>query len=106
MLHSAVHYPNDYGLLPRSAGEDGDPLVLVLVTTPVFTGGLVDTRPIALWWMVGGRKGVSPALRAFLPGALRSGRDANGDAGLEGAAEAREAVVRAMELYESKWTSR
>src|SRR5688572_2115648 len=46
VLHSAVHYPGDYGFLPRTLGEDGDPLdVLVLMTIPVFTGCLVDARP-------------------------------------------------------------
>ena len=39
VLYSAVHYPGDYGFLPRTLGDDGDPLdVLVLMTIPVFTG--------------------------------------------------------------------
>jgi inorganic pyrophosphatase len=53
VLHSAVHYPGDYGFLPRTLGEDGDPLdVLVLMTSPVFTGCLVDARPIGLFHLV------------------------------------------------------
>ena len=53
MLHSAVHYPGDYGFLPRTLGKDGDPLdVLVLMTIPVFTGCLVDARPIGLFHLV------------------------------------------------------
>ena len=53
VLHSAVHYPGDYGFLPRTVGDDGDPLdVLVLVTIPVFTGCLVDARPIGLFHLV------------------------------------------------------
>ena len=53
VLHSAVHYPGDYGFLPRTLGEDGDPLdVLVLMTIPVFTGCLVDARPIGLFHLV------------------------------------------------------
>jgi inorganic pyrophosphatase len=58
VLHSAVHYPGDYGFLPRTLGEDGDPLdVLVLMTIPVFTGCLVDARPIGsfTWWTAGWR---------------------------------------------------
>ena len=50
VLHSAVHYPGNYGFLPRTLGEDGDPLdVLVLMTIPVFTGRLVDVRPVGLF---------------------------------------------------------
>ncbi len=36
VLHSAVHYPANYGFLPRTDCEDGDPLdVLVLGREPV-----------------------------------------------------------------------
>jgi inorganic pyrophosphatase len=53
VLYSAVHYPGDYGFLPRTLGEDDDPLdVLVLMTIPVFTGCLVDVRPVGLFHLV------------------------------------------------------
>jgi inorganic pyrophosphatase len=53
VLHSAVHYPGDYGFLPRTLAEDGDPLdVLVLMTIPVFTGCLVTARPIGLFHLL------------------------------------------------------
>jgi len=53
VLHSAVHYPGDYGFLPRTLAEDNDPLdILVLMTIPVFTGCLVDARPIGLFHLV------------------------------------------------------
>ncbi len=53
ILHSAVHYPGDYGFLPRTLGDDGDPLdVLVLMTEPVFTGCLVECRPVGLFHLV------------------------------------------------------
>jgi inorganic pyrophosphatase len=29
VLYSAVHYPGDYGFLPRTLGDDGDPLDMV-----------------------------------------------------------------------------
>jgi inorganic pyrophosphatase len=49
----------DYGFLPRPLGAAGDPLdVLVLMTVPVFTGCLVDARPIGLCGGThGGREG-------------------------------------------------
>ena len=47
VLYSAVQYPGDYGFLPRTLGDDGDPLdVLVIMTSPVFPGCLVEVRPV------------------------------------------------------------
>ena len=53
VLHSSVHYPGDYGFIPRTLGDDGDPLdILVLMTVPVFPGCLVETRPVGIFHMV------------------------------------------------------
>lgn len=52
MLFSSVHYPSDYGFVPDTLSEDGDPLdVLVLVNQPTFPGCLVDAKPIGLFVM-------------------------------------------------------
>lgn len=49
VLYSAVHYPGDYGLIPRTLHEDGDPLdILVLVSEPTFPGCLIDCRPLGV----------------------------------------------------------
>ena len=49
VLFSPLHYPGDYGLLPRTLGEDGDPLdALVLVTNPTYPGVVIESRPIGL----------------------------------------------------------
>ena len=46
-LYSPVHYPGDYGFIPSTLGDDGDPLdVLVLVDKPSFPGCLMEVRPI------------------------------------------------------------
>ena len=38
-LHSPVHYPGDYGFIPSTLSDDGDPLdVLVLVPNHSFPG--------------------------------------------------------------------
>ena len=43
LLYSSVHYPGDYGFLPRTLADDGHPLdVLVLTTEPTFPGCLVE----------------------------------------------------------------
>lgn len=53
VLYSAVHYPGDYGLIPRTLHEDNDPLdVLVLIKEPTFTGCLIDVRPIGVLKML------------------------------------------------------
>jgi inorganic pyrophosphatase len=52
VLHSNVHYPGDYGFIPRSYYDDEDPFdVLVLVEDPTFPGCIVESRPIALMKM-------------------------------------------------------
>lgn len=49
VLYSAVHYPGDYGFIPRTLDEDGDPLdVLVLVTNATFPGCIISVRPIGI----------------------------------------------------------
>jgi inorganic pyrophosphatase len=52
MLFSAVHYPSDYGFIPKTLAEDGDPLdALVLVWEPTFPGCLMEARPVGLFKM-------------------------------------------------------
>ena len=52
-LYSPMHYPGDYGFIPGTLAEDGDPLdVLVLVGVPSFPGCLIEVRPVGLLNMV------------------------------------------------------
>ena len=52
-LYSPVHYPGDYGFIPSTLSNDGDPLdVLVLVDAPSFTGCVMTVRPIGMLEMV------------------------------------------------------
>jgi inorganic pyrophosphatase len=51
-LFSATVYPADYGFVPDTLAEDGDPLdALVLLEEPVFPGCWVSARPIGIFWM-------------------------------------------------------
>jgi inorganic pyrophosphatase len=53
VLYSAVSYPGDYGLIPRTLHEDNDPLdVLVMVEQPTFTGCQITARPIGVLKML------------------------------------------------------
>ena len=52
VLYSAMEYPGDYGFIPQTFYEDGDPIdALVMVTDPTFPGCLIDVRPIGLFRM-------------------------------------------------------
>jgi inorganic pyrophosphatase len=52
-LYSPMHYPGDYGFIPGTLGEDGDPLdVLTVTEEPSFTGCLVEVRPVGLLRMI------------------------------------------------------
>ncbi len=49
VLFSPLYYPGDYGIIPQTYAEDGDPLdALVLVTNPTYPGILIEARPIGL----------------------------------------------------------
>ena len=51
-LFSSVVYPSDYGFLPETCGEDGDPLdALVLVSEPTFPGCMIPVCVVALFRM-------------------------------------------------------
>ncbi len=53
VLYSAVHYPGDYGFIPRTLAEDNDPCdVLVLLNEPTFPGCQIDVRPIGVLKML------------------------------------------------------
>jgi inorganic pyrophosphatase len=46
-LYSSVHYPGDYGFVPGTIAEDGDPMdILVIADEPTFTGCLQEVRPV------------------------------------------------------------
>ena len=52
MLFSSTGYPTDYGFVPDTLAEDGDPLdALVLLSEPTFPGCMVRARVIAVFWM-------------------------------------------------------
>jgi len=52
MLYSAVHYPANYGFIPRSYCDDGDPLdVLVLGAEPVVPGCIMVARAVGVMHM-------------------------------------------------------
>lgn len=56
-LFSSSHYPGDYGFIPQTLAEDGDPLdILVMVNEPTFSGCLIEARVVGLFRMTDNRK--------------------------------------------------
>ncbi|MDQ5911689.1 MAG: inorganic pyrophosphatase [Pseudomonadota bacterium] len=48
-MNAAMHYPCNYGYIPHTMGEDGDPLdVLVVAPLPVISGCVVRARPMGV----------------------------------------------------------
>ncbi len=51
-LGTAMHYPCNYGFIPHTLAEDGDPLdLLVLTHSPLMSGVVIECRPIGLLHM-------------------------------------------------------
>jgi inorganic pyrophosphatase len=51
-LFSSMVYPTDYGFIPETLSQDGDPLdAMVLVSEPTFPGCVIDVKAIALFRM-------------------------------------------------------
>ncbi|MET0728538.1 MAG: inorganic diphosphatase [Acidimicrobiales bacterium] len=51
-LFTATAYPADYGFIPDTLSEDGDPLdALVILDEPTFPGCWVTARPVGVFWM-------------------------------------------------------
>ncbi|MER7003227.1 inorganic diphosphatase [Dactylosporangium sp. NPDC000555] len=51
-LFTATAYPADYGYIPGTLAEDGDPIdAMVLLDAPTFPGCGVRVRPIGVFWM-------------------------------------------------------
>lgn len=48
-LQTPMHYPCNYGFIPHTLSDDGDPAdVLVVGKLPIFPGAVIATRPIGV----------------------------------------------------------
>ena len=64
VLHSAVFYPHNYGFIPQTLCDDGDPLdVLVMCEGPLIPGCFVNIRPIC-YMVMEDEKGIDEKLLA------------------------------------------
>ena len=55
VLYSSVVYPADYGFIPQTIYDDGDPMdIMVLIDQPTFPGCVIASRPIGIMGMIDG----------------------------------------------------
>ncbi|MBD2362611.1 MULTISPECIES: inorganic diphosphatase [unclassified Anabaena] len=55
VLYSSVKYPYDYGFIPNTLADDGDPLDgMVIMDEPTFPGCIIPARPIGFLEMIDG----------------------------------------------------
>jgi inorganic pyrophosphatase len=51
-MNTAMHYPCNYGYVPHTLSEDGDPVdVLVITPIPLISGSVICCRPISMMKM-------------------------------------------------------
>ena len=133
VLHSAVHYPGDYGFIPQTLGDDGDPLdIMLMMTAPVFPGCLVEVRPIGIFNLVdrgdGDEKIIAVPTRDPFTDQIRDINDIRSHAllevehffqvykdlenvrvesrGFDNAAAAKKVILAAVANYKRKFTAR
>lgn len=48
-MHTAMHYPVNYGFIPHTLSDDGDPVdIMVLGTHPIMPMAVVRVRPVGV----------------------------------------------------------
>jgi len=49
MLSTPMHYPCNYGFIPKTLSDDGDPVdVLVIADLPLISGAVIKCRPLGV----------------------------------------------------------
>src|SRR5919206_5382284 len=71
-LHTAMFYPGNYGFIPHTLADDGDPMDIIVVgPTPVVPGAIIRARPVGALIMRdeagGGRKNLAGAVGQLYP---------------------------------------
>ena len=52
-LHTPMRYPGNYGFVPHTLSDDGDPIdVLVANTRPIIPGAIINVRPVGVLKMM------------------------------------------------------
>jgi inorganic pyrophosphatase len=126
VLYSPFHYPAEYGIIPQTLWDDGDPMdILVIMDEATFPGCVIESRPIGVMRMIDAGdsddkilavpvndphfseiKDIQDISQAFLNEVVHfftEYKKLEGKTtevlGWEGASEAFEAIKHSMELY-------
>jgi inorganic pyrophosphatase len=52
IIHTPMYYPGNYGFIPHTLSDDGDPVdVLVIGLTPVIPGAVMAVKPVGVLLM-------------------------------------------------------
>ncbi len=52
MLYTAMRYPGNYGFIPHTLSDDGDPIdVLIADSPPIVPGAVCNCRPVGVLFM-------------------------------------------------------
>jgi inorganic pyrophosphatase len=52
ILYTAMRYPGNYGFVPHTLSDDGDPIdVLIANAVPIVPGAVMNCRPVGVLWM-------------------------------------------------------
>jgi inorganic pyrophosphatase len=52
-LYTPMRYPGNYGFVPHTLSEDGDPIdVLIANTRPIIPGAVINVRPVGVLNMI------------------------------------------------------
>ncbi len=52
MLYTSMHYPGNYGFIPHTLSNDGDPIdVLIANSRPIIPGAVCNCRPVGVLYM-------------------------------------------------------
>jgi inorganic pyrophosphatase len=52
MLYTSMHYPGNYGFVPHTLSDDGDPIdVLIAHSRPIIPGAVCNCRPVGVLYM-------------------------------------------------------
>jgi inorganic pyrophosphatase len=52
MLYTAMRYPGNYGFIPHTLSDDGDPIdVLIANSRPIIPGAVCNCRPVGVLFM-------------------------------------------------------
>jgi inorganic pyrophosphatase len=53
VLYSPMHYPGDYGFIPQSYFDDGDPMdILIMMNEPTFPGCVIEARVLGMMKLI------------------------------------------------------